>query len=267
MAIHDPVGPSLSAPVSVDGKRWLVVSFHGLAPHTQRPCQELLLLLAELGVPRASLLVVPCWHGMEPILERPFFLRWLRSLVEEGHEICLHGLTHHADRLPRGLVSALVGRVYTAGEGEFYGIGREPAEARVREGEEILAATGLAARGFVAPAWLLSPAAREVLCRRGFEYTVTLRHLDLLREGVRIDAPTVVFSTRSLLRRAISPLVGRARFALSRRQPILRVSVHPEDLYERRVRRALVSVLERALADREPVTYGELGRAVAPSQV
>ena len=262
MAIHSPLG---AAPPTPSGERWLVVSFHDLAPHTQRPCQELLALLAGLGVPRASLLVVPRWYGLETILERPFFLRWLRSLAEAGHEICLHGLTHRAEAPPRGLVSSLVGRVYTAGEGELYSVGREQAEARVREGMEILAAAGLPARGYVAPAWLLSPAAREVLRRRDFEYTVTLRHLDLLREDVKVPAPTVVFSTRSFLRRSLSPLVGRARFATSRRQPILRVSVHPQDLYERGVRRALVSVLRRALADREPVTYGELARRVAPS--
>jgi len=234
MAIHSPLG---SVPAAPAGERRLVVSFHDLAPHTQRPCQELLMLLAELGVPRASLLVVPRWQGLETILERPFFLRWLRSLAEAGHEICL---------------------------GELPGAGRE-AEERIGEDMEILAAAGFPPRGFVAPAWLLSPAAREVLRRRDFEYTVTLRHLDLLREDLRVTAPTVAFSTRGFLRRSLSPLVGRARFAASRRQPILRVSVHPQDLYERGVRRALVSVLRRALADREPVTYGELARLVRPS--
>jgi predicted deacetylase len=208
MAIHSPLG---AAPPSPAGERWLVVSFHDLAPHTQRPCQELLMLLAELGIPRASLLVVPRWHGLETILERPFFLRWLRSLAEAGHEICLH-----------------------AGEGELHGAGREQAEARIREGLEILAAAGLPAHGLVAPAWLLA-------------------------------APTVAFSTRGFLRRWLSPLAAQARFAASRRQPILRVSVHPQDLYEPGVRRALVSVLRRALADRAPVTCGELARTVTPS--
>src|SRR4051812_14749641 len=232
MAIHNPLG---AAPPSPSGERWLVVSFHDLAPHTQRPCQELLMLLAELGIPRASLLAVPRWYGMETILERPFFLRWLRSLAEAGHEICL---------------------------GELPGTGRAEAEARVREGVEILAAAGLPARGLAAPAGLLGPAAREALRRRGVEYAVTLRHLDLLREDARIAAPTVAFSTRSFLRRSLSPLIGRARFAASRRQPVLRVAVHPQDLYEPGVRRALVSVLRRALEDREPVTCGELARLV-----
>ncbi len=191
MAIHNPVGPSRFPPEPSVGGRWLVVSFLGLAPHTQRPCQELLMQLAELGVPRASLLVVP--HGAEAILQRPFFLRWLRSLAAEGHEI------------------------------------------RVREGAEILAAAGV-------------PAVRD-----GAEPLPA--------------APTLTFGTRTALHRAVSPLWAHARFAATRRQPILRIAVHPDDLYERRVRHAFVTIVQRALADRRPVTCGELARAVAPSQI
>jgi hypothetical protein len=168
-----------------------VVSFHGLAPHTQRPCQELLLQLAELGVPRASLVVAPHRHTVESILERPFFLRWLRSLAAAGHEIQAH------------------------------------------DGADLLAAAGVPARGF----------------------------------EPRTAAPVVSFSTRSALHRAISPLLARARFAAFRRQAVLRVAVHPDDLYEKRVRHAFVDLVQRALADREPVTCGELARAAAPSQV
>jgi predicted deacetylase len=226
MAIHSPLG---SAPAAPAGERWLVVSFHDLAPHTQRPCQELLMLLADLGVPRASLLVVPRWYGMETILERPFFLRWLRSLADAGHEICL--------------------------QAELQDFGREQA---------ILQDAGFRPHGFAAPGGRLSPESREMLRRRGFEYAVT-RQLDLLGEDLRLRAPAVAFSTLGFLGRALSPLAARVRFAASRRQPILRVSVHPQDLYERGVRRALVAVLRRALADREPLTYGELARIVTPS--
>jgi hypothetical protein len=195
MAIHNPVGPSRFPPEPSAGRRWLVVSFHDLAPHTQRPCQELLMQLAELGVPRASLIVAAHGDAIESILERPFFLRWLRSLAAEGHEI------------------------------------------QVREGAEVLAAAGVPA---VLPACRPEPLT---------------------------DGPTVTFSTRSFLHRAVSPLVARARFAAARRQAVLRVTVHPDDLYEQRVRHALVAVVQKALVDREPVTCGELARAVASSQI
>jgi hypothetical protein len=189
MAIHNPVGPSRVPPEPSAGSRWLVVSFLGLAPHTQRPCQELLMQLAELGVPRASLLVAP--HGVEAILQRPFFLRWLRSLAVGGHEI------------------------------------------RAREGAEILAAAGVPA----------------------------------VQDAAEPRALTLAFSTRTALHRAVSPLWAHARFAAARRQPVLRVAVHPDDLYERRVRHALVTIVQRALADRQPATDGELARAVGPSQI
>jgi hypothetical protein len=209
MAIHSPSGPSVFVPASPPGDRRLVVSFHGLAPHTQRPCQELLMLLTELGVPRASLFVAPPEGDARSILECPFFLRWLRSLSEEGHEVRLGG----------------------NGAGE----------------ERTLAEAGLPAGGV--------------------EYALAPGYLYLQREDARVAISTITFSARGFLSRVLSPLAGRARFAASRRQPILRVSVHPEDLYEHRVRRALVSLLQRALADREPVTCGELARAASPSHV
>jgi predicted deacetylase len=191
MAIHNPVGPSRFPPAPSAGRRWLVVSFHGLAPHTQRPCQELLTQLAELGVPRATLLMAPHGRAVETILECPFFLRWLRSLAAAGHEI------------------------------------------RMGQGSEILAAAGVPAQG----------------------------------PEPRLAAPTVAFSTRNALHRAVSPLIARARFAAARKQPVLRIAVHPNDLYERRVRHALVAILRGALVDRRPVTCGELAEAAAPSQI
>ncbi len=240
--------PPAATPPLPDG-RWLVVSFHDLAPHSQRPCQELIAQLAELGVERASLLVVPRWHDLESIEERPFFRHWLLSLAEAGHEICLHGLTHRAAR------------------GEFHGIDRGRAEVKVREGAGLLSDLGCPARGFVPPRWRLSAEAREVLRLRGFGYAVTLRHLDLLQEDRRVAAPVVAFDARNLWHRVVSPLAGRLRFAASRQAPILRIAVHPGDLYEPAVRRTLVALLREALADRVPVTYGELASRVAGTAI
>lgn len=228
--IRSPLATPPSAPASTTGGRFLVVSFHDLAPHTQLPCKELLLQLADLGVPRASLLAIP--DGAESVGDRPFFTRWLRSLSAAGHEVCLSGLA--------------------AG----------PAEA-VQKGERILAAMGCPARGYVAPAKLLSPAAEELLREHGFDYTVTSRHVHLLKEDRRITAPNVAFSVRSFWGRLASPVLSRLRFAAARQAPVLRISVHPDDLYEHGVRRTLVALLREALQDREPVTYGELAERAA----
>jgi predicted deacetylase len=152
------------------GGRFLVVSFHGLAPHTQQPCQELLIQLADLGVPRASLLVVPCRQGLGRIEECPSFVRWLASLAEAGHEVCFQG---------------------------------GPADPR-------------------------------------------------------ITTRVVSFSVANAWHRITSPLMGRLRFKAARKAPVLRIDIHPDDLYERGVRRTLVALLREALRDRTPITCGEL---------
>lgn len=168
--MRSPLATAPSAPALTAGGRFLVVTFHGLAPHTQQPCQELLLQLTALGVPRASLLVVSCRQGVGSIEECPSFVRWLASLAEAGHEVCFQG---------------------------------RPADPR-------------------------------------------------------ITAPVVSFSVDNAWHRLTSPLVGRLRFKAARKAPVLRIDVHPDDLYEPGVRRALAALLREALQDRTPVTCGEL---------
>lgn len=245
--------------------RALVVAFHDLAPHSERAARDLLGRLARLGVPRVSLLLVPRWHGVTPIGERPAFRRFVVAAAAAGHEICLHGETHLDDAAPRrNLASRLLGRFYTAGEGELYGIDRDGARAKIDRGLAALAGLGLAPRGFVAPAWLLSPAAREVLCERGFTYTTTLCTLDLLATGTVHAAPTLVWSSRSLWRRAVSRGYARALFAARQNAPVLRIAVHPRDLDHPTLYRDLLCFVRRALDQgRAPLTYGELAQALA----
>lgn len=165
--IRSSLAAAPPAPAMKAGGRFLVVSFHGLAPHTQQPCQELLLQLTALGVPRVSLRVVPCQRGIE---ECPSFVRWLASLAEAGHEVCFH-------------------------------------------------------------------------CRPA---------------DPQVTAPVISFSVDSAWHRITSPLMGRFRFKAARKAAVLRIDVHPDDLYEPGVRRTLVALLHAALRDRTPVTCGEL---------
>lgn len=237
----------------------LVVSFHDLAPHCRRAAEEFALRAGRLGVARISFLLVPRWHGVEPIGERPSFVSFVHELAAQGHEICLHGETHRDDAAPaRGLVARVIARHYTAGEGEFYGLGGAAAAAKIDRGLAALRDLGLAPRGFVAPAWLLSPAARRVLVARGFAYTTTWGTLDLLPQDLRLPAPALVWSSRSPGRRALSRAVVRARFFACRRASLLRIAVHPGDLADPGIRRGLLGFLERAAAERRPRTYLEV---------
>ena len=68
-----------SAATALPVRRTLAVSFCDLAPCSQRACQEFLAQLEKVGVPRATLLLVPRWHGVEAIAERPYFARFVRA--------------------------------------------------------------------------------------------------------------------------------------------------------------------------------------------
>ena len=164
--------------------RKLIVSFHDLHPGSRAQCERFLAMLRGLGVARATLLVVPRWHGASPCNEDLEFAAWLRGLAAEGHEICLHAYLHRADAVTGNAVQRAMGRHYTAGEGEFYQIDQAEAAIRLREGLRIVAeGCGVPVWGFTAPAWLLSEGGRAALAALGFHYTTRWGQVELLQPG------------------------------------------------------------------------------------
>ena len=162
--------------------RKLIVSFHDLHPGSRAQCERFLTMLRELGVARASLLVVPRWHGATPCSEDDAFVAWLRDRAAEGHEICLHAFVHEAAAITGNAMQRAMGKHYTAGEGEFYQIGEADAAERLREGLRIVRdGCGVPVWGFTAPAWLLSDAARAALAKLGFGYTTRWGRVELLQ--------------------------------------------------------------------------------------
>jgi len=214
-----------------------------------------------LGVERVILLVVPCLHGRGISLDENGFVAWLRRKAEEGHEICLHGFSHQGGQIRGGAASRFVGEVYTDHEGEFFQIEKEEAEKKVRQGLALLKEAGLAVSGFVPPAWLLSHGGREALRGAGFEYTALLNHIDLLQQRRRVYAPSLVFSCRSLWRRAASILWVQFWLRWNWCQPILRIAVHPVDFEHPAVEKALFRVARTVLKRRVPRTYADLMRS------
>ncbi len=100
-------------------QRQLLVSIHDVTPAHDGRIERILDLLAELGVGRYALLVVPNWHGGWPLERHPEFVEGLRRQQADGAEIFLHGLRHDEEGMKRSLVQRLraVGR--TNREGEF----------------------------------------------------------------------------------------------------------------------------------------------------
>lgn len=237
----------------------LVVSLHDVCPATWPACRTILARLAAEGVRRASLLVIPAAPG-GAIDEVDGFAAWLRDLAGAGHEIVQHGL-HHARPAtasePVGL-PRLLDRVLARGAGEFVAVERDEAVAKLREGRRRVTACGLAAAGFVAPAWLYSPGAAAALAALGFRYFTThLRVRDLTR---RRDHWSFGISNRP---GPLAPdLVGRGVNELFRLAhtgcPLLRLAVHPADLDHGRPFEHTVRLLRVARGEgRRAMTYAD----------
>lgn len=250
-----------------ESARSLIVSFHDLHPGSRTACARFLDLAAEAGVEQLSLLVVPRWHGAAPFDHDPSFVEWLHDLSTAGHDLCLHGNTHAADEIRGGPVARLMARFYTNREGEFYQLTRTEAEAKLDSGLELFGRTELPLHGFTAPAWLLSPPAREALRNRGFHYNTLLSQVELLQEDRPIAAPTLVFSCRSAWRRFVSIHWTRFWMRIHADTPVLRLAVHPCDLEHPAILDAVLQLLRRARTDRRPITYRDLASTTARSLV
>lgn len=257
--------PCSGTSTKTESRGKLVVSFHDLHPGSRTVCAGFLARLRELGVPRVTLLVVPCWHGAAPVSDDADCVAWLRSLVEQGHEICLHGFYHRADGVRGGLIRQLVGRHYTAGEGEFYQMDRATARERLEQGMEILSVRAkLPVAGFTPPAWLMSAEAREVAKGCGLPYSTLFGYVDLLQTDELLAAPTIVYSCRNAWRRCVSRVWVRLWARLQRGADVLRIAAHPGDFADPRVERSLYERIAACVADqRQVVTYGELAAQAA----
>lgn len=236
--------------------RALVVSLHDVSPQTRAECAEILRELAELGVPKCSLLVIPNHHGRGHFLADAECAAWLRARAAAGHELVMHGYYHQRPRRGGESVGAkLTTRIYTADEGEFFDLDRATAAALVSKARADFRQLGVEPAGFIAPAWLLSGEAEAALRELGCAYTTRLGSVVDLQSGRVIPSQSLVWSVRSGWRRQVSRAWNTL---LSRRlaaNPLLRISIHPVDLRHPQIWRQIRALVIRALADREPLTY------------
>lgn len=244
------------------------VVLHDVAPARWPACLRVLLQLRALAAQTGaalpvSLLVVPRLHGDAQL--PPAYLRWLRSMQRDGHELVLHGWTHRDEQPPpRGWRARLLRRAYTAGEGEFAAIDEADAHHRLRRGLGWCAELGLRVQGFVPPAWLISTAGWRALHAQPLRYACTLRHLVRLGDGARVPVPALVYSTRSAWRRQASVLWHGVLARRSRSAPLLRLELHPHDADHAPLRACWSDWLAQALREREAVTLGTAAAGLWP---
>ena len=245
--------------------RTVCIVLHDAATTTRAACVRTLAAVRDVsGDAPVTLLSVPRYHGEAPSTELE---AWLGDRLRRGDELALHGHTHQDDGAPSGWLDALRRSHYTRGEGEFWALSRDEATARIDAGIAWFAKNRWPLAGFVAPAWLMGPGAWAALAGRGFEYTATLRQLIHLPGRQTIDSQSVVYSTSSGWRRN-SSLAWNACVALAeRRNPLLRIELHPRDADFSDIRRSWQAILEHALRDRKACTVAEYMRLCRPAEV
>lgn len=242
----------------------MCVSLHDVAPATVNECVETLAFLDSLLVGPVALLVVPDYHGLGRVDHDERFCEFLRMRAGRGDEIVLHGYCHR-DRTPpgSGMRDWLERRDRTAGEGEFSRLDAGTARVRILRGLAVLRAAGCQPRGFVAPAWQMSPGTLVALETLPLQYCSTRDSVLLIGTDRLIAAPSLVASTRSLWRRALSPLWNQVRLTRRIRSPVVRTALHPSDMRYPAVQR-LWRTLFRRLADRACVTEADLASTALP---
>src|SRR6266705_1861857 len=235
---------------------FIVVSLHDVAPSNWDVASKIISELSRRGVRVCSLLVIPDYHHQGLATKDRQFIRWLRNLEADGHEIVIHGYFHERPRRPNeSFRDKFLTRLYTNHEGEFYDLDYEEALRRITNARDEFRASGLSPRGFVAPAWLLSAEAERAARDAELEYTTRLRTVRDLRSGEEFPARSIVYSVRSTWRRAVSRGWNATLFRLLKSSPLLRISIHPSDYSHPAIWRQIVDLIDAAIASRTATTY------------
>jgi len=208
---------------------------------------------------------VPRYHHEPAAALDQDFCSTMRRCQADGDELVLHGLYHQDDVPTAGTMDLLKRQIYTAGEGEFAALDKHEAAARIHEGLAWFEAEEFEVSGFVAPAWLASPGTWQALADTPLQYTTTLSGLHLLKDGTELAAQSLVFSSRSIWRRAVSHVVAEAVAFHLRHAPLVRFGLHPIDADYPHVVKHWQRLLQRFSKTHRPTTKRDFVRGLKVS--
>jgi predicted deacetylase len=243
----------------------VLVSLHDVAPFHLERIRKAEALFAKLGVPKVQYLFVPDFHGKSPVDASPGFVAWCRGPHPFEISWWLHGY-YHLDRADEAALSALSGadrlkrRFLTAGEGEFLALEAGEQRRRLEAGLARFGECfpGERPRGFVAPAWLFRPERLFPPLRAlGMPFTEDHRFVYRLADETgrevtqALRSPVVTWATRTLLYKYGSLAMCPLRAWWYRREPVLRIALHPHDFDHPETVASIEGVLRRALKSRE----------------
>lgn len=247
--------------MSIPGQKSLIVSLHDAHPASHERIAGQIRFLAELGVVRTSILVVPEFHHEVPMARDAGFRAAVTDWQSAGHEIVLHGYFHDRKESPPEKLSTLFWtRLYTSQEAEFLDLPPEEARARIERGRALFAARGWEPRGFVAPAWLMAPGLTGLLDELGFAYTTRVGGIIGLgsRAGASRSSRSLCYSARAAWRRTASLGWNRWLFGRLRRSDLIRLSLHPRDLEFSALREQIGAIVHESLrCGFVPTTYAD----------
>ena len=237
-------------------RRSFVVSVHDVAPATREASGKIIAALRDAGVRTASVLVVPNYHGQGNVIEDPAFVSWLRDLEARGYEVVIHGYFHQRPRRPEErMTEKFMTRIYSRDEGEFFDLDYEEAFARIVKARDEFKTARLSPLGFVAPAWLLNAEGERAARDAGMQYTTRIGSVVDLLTGERRPSRSLVYSAQSRWRRTVS-LGWNAALARSlEMRELARLSIHPADFAEPKIRTQILRLIERFVRTRNATTY------------
>lgn len=248
--------------------RVIAVALHDVEPATYERCALIRDWLADLGIDRMTLLVIPA-PDLHPFTDRrPELVDWLDERVAAGDAIAQHGFQHRQTR-PAPWGRQQVARLQSGGRernAEFVGLDVDDARRALEAGRAVLTRAGLEPRGFVAPAYAYTPQLVGLL-PAWFSWWGGLGRFHRCDENAADAqlAPALALGTSTGPRRAFGPVLVRMAAACT--GPLMRLDLHPADLDHPRNVGAVEAVLRRCRR-RLPVTYDELASdAWDPSDV
>jgi predicted deacetylase len=244
--------------MSPTANRLLLASIHDVSPRFESEVDELLGLLQPHIGNRIAMLVVPNHWGNSPIRAGTPFASRLRAWSDAGIEMMLHGFFHRDDSPHSSVADRLRASFMTASEGEFLGLSRADARARIDDGRALIEdVIGSRVAGFVAPAWLYGQGALDALADSSIPIAEDHLKVWAPATGKRLaSGPVITWASRTRMRLASS--LGAA--AALRRAPlkVLRVGVHPPDCRHPTLVRSIEKTFAAALRTRRPAGYAEL---------
>jgi predicted deacetylase len=239
-------------------QRLLLASIHDVSPRFESEVDTLVDLLRPHVGNRMAMLVVPNHWGDAPIVRGSAFAARLRSWSDEGIEMFLHGFFHRDDNRHGSTSDRLRARFMTAGEGEFLGISRQNAHARIVEGTSMIEdVIGRPIAGFVAPAWLYGADTLRALADANIQIAEDHLLVWSPASGKQLaKGPVITWASRTRARLASSLAAASAL----RQAPIraLRVGVHPPDIRHPALVRSIEQTLRTASQRRTPARYADL---------